>query len=106
MTVELNLTRDVRGTKKIFWLAASPTNRVPVDLVSFDHPITRDTFDLKKEVLDDFLTTNTATRVPAFADCSVRDLQQGAVIQFDRKGYFRLDATDQVTGNMVFFQIP
>jgi glutamyl-tRNA synthetase len=55
--------------------------------------------------LDDFLAMNTAMSVPAFADCNVKDLQQGAIVQFDRKGYFRLDAIDKTTGNMVFFQI-
>jgi glutamyl-tRNA synthetase len=105
VSLDLNLTGDVRSTKKITWLATTPSNLVLVDLVSFDYLITKDKLDLKKDVLEDFLAKDTEKKVQAFADCNVKDLQRGTVIQFDRKGYYRLDDID-TTGIMVFFQIP
>jgi hypothetical protein len=105
VSLDLNLTGDVRGTKKITWLATTPSNLVLVDLVSFDYLITKDKLDLKKDVLEEFLAKDTEKRVQAFADCNVKDPQRGTVIQFDRKGYYRLDDID-TTGIMVFFQIP
>jgi glutamyl-tRNA synthetase len=103
--LDLNLTGNVKGTKKITWLATTPTNLVLVDLVSFDYLITKDKLDPKKDILEDLLAQDTEKRVRAFADCNVRDLQRGVVIQFDRKGYYRLDDID-AAGIMVIFQIP
>jgi glutamyl-tRNA synthetase len=104
--LELHLQGDVKKTSKITWLAATPNNMVPVDLVSFDHLITK--YKLEKEdKLEDFLTPVTEFRSQAFGDCNVKELSRGAIIQFERKGYYRLDVPYQDERlRMVFFEIP
>jgi glutamyl-tRNA synthetase len=103
LTLDLNLPGDVKVTKrKTTWLAATPSNLVPVELVSFVHLLTKDKFDPKTDVLEDFLARDTETMVRGFADCNGEELRQGAVVQFDRKGCYRLDAVDKATGVVVF----
>ncbi|KAI1078595.1 glutamyl-tRNA synthetase [Whalleya microplaca] len=104
--LELHLEGDVKKTKKLTWLAAMSDNLVPVDLVSFDYLITKDKLD-KDDNLEDFLTPVTEFRDSAFADCNVGELSKGAIIQFDRKGFYRLDVPYQGQGSrMVFFNVP
>ncbi|KAI1266788.1 glutamyl-tRNA synthetase [Xylariaceae sp. FL1019] len=106
MDLELHLEGDFKNTKKITWLAATNDNMVPVDLVSFDYLLTKDKLE-KDEEVESFLTPITEFRDVAFADCNVKDLPQGAIIQFDRKGYYKLDTPYQGDGSrMVFFDVP
>ena len=105
MMLELQPEGDVRKTKKLTWLAHVDTNLIPVDLVSFDHLITKDKLE-KDDRLEDFLATNTEFRTQAFADCNVIELPKGAVIQFERKGYYKLDVAYGEGERMVFFEIP
>ena len=97
---------DVKKTKKVTWLAAIENSLVPIDLVSFDYLITKDKLE-KTDALEDFLTPVTEFRKQAFADCNVKGLEEGDIVQFERKGYFRLDSVSQSSsGRMVFFEIP
>ncbi|CAK7217554.1 glutamate--tRNA ligase [Sporothrix curviconia] len=97
---------DVKKTKKITWLADKDENLVPVDLVSFDYLITKDKLE-KSDNLRDCLTDVTEFIQQAFADCNVKLLEKGAIIQFERKGYYRLDAVLQdAPKRVVFFDIP
>lgn len=104
---ELHLEGDVKKTKKLSWLAAVDTNMIPVDLVAFDHLITKDKLE-KDDRLEDFLEPITEFRIQAFADCNVTKLPRGAIIQFERKGYYRLDVgyNSEGASRMVFFDIP
>lgn len=104
--LELHLEGDVKKTKKVTWLAATDDNLVPVDLVVFDYLITKDKLE-KDDKLEDFLTPKTEFRSVAFADCNVKALQKGTIIQFDRKAFFKLDVPYSGEGSkMVFFDIP
>ncbi|OAA58426.1 glutamyl-tRNA synthetase [Niveomyces insectorum RCEF 264] len=97
---------DVKKTKKVTWLAVADGNQVAVDLVSFDHLITKDKLE-KTDTLEDYLTPVTEFRKKAVADCNVKELKQGAIVQFERRGYFRLDTAFQDDkSSMVFFEIP
>ncbi|KAH3670729.1 hypothetical protein OGAPHI_001244 [Ogataea philodendri] len=97
----LHLDGDFRKTsKKLTWLAADKF--VHVDLVDFDHLITKDKLD-EGDNFEDFLTPKTEFHTKAIADVNVKDLKVGDVIQFERKGYFRLDSTDN---GLVFFTVP
>ena len=106
MDLELHSDDDFKKTKKITWLAATSSNMIPIDLVSFDYLITKDKLE-KEDKLEDFLTPNTEFRSHAFADCNVQELQAGAIVQFERKGYFRLDAILHGSESiMTFFNVP
>ncbi|KAL1909836.1 glutamate--tRNA ligase [Sporothrix stenoceras] len=110
LDLEFNPGGDVKKTKKVTWLADTNTtendNLIPVDLISFDYLITKNKLD-KSDNLTDCLTEVTEFRRQAFADCNVKLLQRGAIIQFERKGYYKLDSVLQDgQERMVFFDIP
>ena len=107
LDLELNLAGDVKKTKKkVTWLATSSNNLVPVDLVSFDYLITKDKLE-KQDELENCLTPVTEFRTQAYADCNVAALPQGAIIQFERKGFYKLDEAYKGEGSRpVFFEIP
>ncbi|KAI1253083.1 hypothetical protein MGN70_005291 [Eutypa lata] len=95
-----------KKTKKLTWLAAADDNLVPIDIVSFDYLLTKDRLE-KDDDPENFLTPVTESREQAFADCNVKDLPKGAVMQFDRKGFFKVDAAYQGPGSkVVFFDVP
>jgi glutamyl-tRNA synthetase len=52
------------------------------------------------------LTPVTEFRTQCFADCNVKELSKGAIVQFDRKGYYKLDVAYGDGERMVFFNIP
>lgn len=108
LRLELDLnSHDFKKTKKMTWLAAAQENMVPVELMAFDYLITRDKLE-PSDVLEECLTPVTQFTTRAFADCNVVDLPRGAVVQFERKAYYRLDAPyhGRDASPMVFFEIP
>ncbi|KAI0860552.1 glutamyl-tRNA synthetase [Xylaria cubensis] len=107
LVLELNLAGDVKTTKKkVTWLADSNNNLIPVDLVSFDYLITKDKLE-KQDELEKFLTPETEFRTQAFADCNVAELPQGSIVQFERKGFYKLDEAYTGEGSRaIFFEIP
>lgn len=107
LTLELHLDGDVKKTKKkVTWLASSPGNMTKCQLFSFDYLITKDKLE-KTDNLEDFLTSVTEYKTEAWADCNVSSLAVGNVIQFERKGFYRLDATSSFPdGQMAFFEVP
>ncbi|KAL8787372.1 MAG: hypothetical protein Q9213_002255 [Squamulea squamosa] len=106
LELELHLQGDVKKTKqKITWLATSGQELIPVELVDFDYLITKDKLE-EDDNVDDFLTEKTEFRTEAVADGNVAGLKEGDVIQFERKGYFRVDRGFRHGQNMVLFCIP
>ncbi|PGH18136.1 glutamate-tRNA ligase [Helicocarpus griseus UAMH5409] len=106
LDLELHLAGDVKKTdKKVTWLAKKGQDLVPVELVDFDYIISKDKIEKDEDVMD-FLTPKTEFRSEGFADCNVANLAQGDIIQFERKGYFRLDRAFKDGKAAVFFNIP
>lgn len=102
---EMNLGGDFKKTKsKLTWLADT-TDSVNVDLVDFDHLITKDRLE-EDDDFQDFLTSETEFHTAAVADLNVRDMKIGDIIQFERKGYYRLDSLASGDKPYVFFTIP
>lgn len=105
LTGKLHLEGDFKKTKlKVTWLADT-SDKVNVDLVDFDHLISKDKLE-EGEDFADFLTPKTEFHVPAIADLNVKDMKKGDIIQFERKGYYRLDAVADGDKPYVFFSIP
>lgn len=105
ITAKLHLEGDFKKTKhKVTWLADTE-DQVPVDLVDFDHLISKDKLE-EDESFEDFLTPNTEFHTAAVADVNVKDMKVGDIIQFERKGYYRLDALAKDGKPYVFFTIP
>lgn len=102
---DLHLEGDFRKTeKKVTWLA-NTNDKVEVELIDFDHLITKDKLD-EGDNFEDFITPDTEFKSRAFADVNVRDLKKGDVIQFERKGYYRVDKDLAEDKELVFFTIP
>jgi len=99
LTATLNLAGDFRKTdKKITWLADPASTHRPlvnVTLLDYDYLITKKKLE-DEDRLEDFVTPKTEFRVEAWADGNVAGLKEGEIVQFERKGYYRVD---KVTGN-------
>ena len=105
LTFELHLEGDVKKTsKKITWLSKDQ-ELVPVELVDFDYLITKDKIE-KDEDFEKFLNPKTEFRSEALADCNVATLAEDDIIQFERKGYFRVDRAYKDGQPAVLFNIP
>ncbi|MCJ1467515.1 hypothetical protein MMC07_006140 [Pseudocyphellaria aurata] len=106
LELELHLQGDVKKTKqKITWLSTQAQELIPVELVDFDYLITKDKLE-EDDNVDDFLNKNTEFRTEALADCNVAELRENDIIQFERKGYFRVDRPFVHGKAAVLFNIP
>ncbi|KAJ5837031.1 hypothetical protein N7447_003057 [Penicillium robsamsonii] len=106
LELELHMAGDVKKTeKKVTWLATEGQDLVPVELVDFDHLLTKDSLG-EDDKLEDFLNMHTEFREEGLADCNVADLKESDIIQFDRKGYYRVDRAYSPGKPAVFFNIP
>lgn len=104
IAAKLHLAGDFRKTeKKITWLA-NTDELTPVEIITFDHLITKDKIE-EGENFEDYLTPQTIFTSQASADLNVRDLKEGDVIQFERKGYFRVDKAFDGK-KVVLFSVP
>ncbi|KAF8590002.1 glutamate-tRNA ligase [Ramaria rubella] len=107
LTADLHLAGDFRKTeKKITWLAdssVSPPSHsfVSVTLLDYDYLITKKKLEEEDDVVD-FVTPVTEFRVEAWADAGVRSLSPGDILQFERKGYYRLDVVHGSGAEMHF----
>lgn len=103
---ELHLEGDFKKTeKKITWLSTEGQPMVPVELVDFDYLLNKDSMQ-EEDKLEDCLTKVTEFREDAIADCNVADLKEDDIIQFDRKGYYRVDRAYKPDQPAVLFNIP
>lgn len=102
---ELHLEGDFRKTeKKVTWLA-NTDDKVKVELVDFDHLITKDKLE-EGDNFEDFITPETEFKSHAYADLNVASLKKGDILQFERKGYYRVDTDLSKGKEMVLFTIP
>ncbi|KAI7386861.1 hypothetical protein KC328_g9702 [Hortaea werneckii] len=74
-------------------------------MFDFDYLITKDKPD-PDDSLEDILNKSTETKTEALADCNVAALKEDAIVQFDRKGFFRIDKQFRHGDAAVAFQIP
>ncbi|KZM28656.1 ATP binding [Ascochyta rabiei] len=105
LELELHLQGDVKKTsKKVTWLSKDQ-ELIPIELVDFDYLISKDKLE-PEDTLEDFLNKNTETRTKAVADCNAAELKADDIIQFDRKGFFRIDKAFAHGQPIVAFQVP
>lgn len=105
LELELHLQGDVRKTsKKVTWLSIDQ-ELVPVKLYDFDYLLTKDKLE-EDDDFEKFLNPNTETVTECLADCNIANLEEDDIMQFDRKGFFRVDKAFKNGEPAVFFQIP
>lgn len=78
---------------------------IPVQTVSFDHVITKDKLEKLDDIFD-FLTPQTEFHTKVLADSNVANLLEGDIIQFERKGFYRVDKPFVEGEGAVLFEIP
>ncbi|KAI9892205.1 MAG: hypothetical protein M1814_001664 [Vezdaea aestivalis] len=104
--LELHLEGSVKTTaKKLTWLSEFGQTLIPVTLVDFDYLLTKDKLEDDDE-MENFLNPHTEFRTAALADENVKDLKKDDVIQFERKGYYRVDQVTGPSGRMMLFAVP
>ncbi|EGV64917.1 glutamate--tRNA ligase [Yamadazyma tenuis] len=102
---KLHLEGDFRKTsKKLTWLADTD-DKVLVDLTDFDHLITKDKLE-EGDNFENFLTPETEFHSDAYADLNLRKLKEGDILQFERKGYYRVDKPFGTSQTPQLFTIP
>ncbi|KAJ9264612.1 hypothetical protein DTO212C5_6994 [Paecilomyces variotii] len=106
LVLDLHLEGDVKKTeKKVTWLATEGQDLVPAELLYFDHILTKDSLQEEDDMMD-FISKNLETKEDAVADCNVAELKEGDIIQFERKGYYRLDKPYSPGKPAVFINVP
>lgn len=102
---ELHLEGDFRKTeKKVTWLA-NTNDKTKVELVDFDHLITKDKLE-EADNFEDYITPVTEFKAHAYADLNVKELKKGDIIQFERKGYYKVERDLSEGEEMVLYTIP
>ena len=108
INAELHLDGDFKKTdKKITWIANVPSSITPCILTTFDHLLTKDKLE-EDDKFQDFVNRDSVLKVDVLGDVNMKTLPVKSIIQFERKGYFRLDrAYNAETGEPgEFFLIP
>ncbi|KAF2858599.1 glutamyl-tRNA synthetase-like protein [Piedraia hortae CBS 480.64] len=105
LELELHLQGDVKKTsKKITWLSEDQ-HLVPLIMYDFDYLITKDKPE-PDDKLEEILNRKTETKTEAWADSNVAGLKEDDIVQFDRKGFFRIDKALHHGESVIAFQIP
>lgn len=81
--------KDFKKTAKITWLADG-TNLLVAELVEYDHLIKEKKVEEDVE-FEDIVNVNSRFSAPYYVDSNIRTLNAGQFIQFERKGYYKID---------------
>ncbi|TIB05934.1 hypothetical protein E3P96_00759 [Wallemia ichthyophaga] len=104
LTLDLHLEGDFKKTKKkVTWLSAK-NDFVGVKLMDYDYLINKPRLE-ESDNLDDFLTPVTEFVTDAVTDSNIKSLNKGDRFQFERKGYFIVDAVKE-DGTYELIKIP
>jgi glutamyl-tRNA synthetase len=88
---EINLEdKDYKKTKKLTWITNDPNTTFEFTLVELDHIITKKKVE-DEESVKDIVNHNSRIAYTAIAEGAMRQLQQGSIIQLERRGYFFVD---------------
>ena len=90
MTGRLNPEGSVKTTKlKVTWLP-DIADLVSLDLVFYDHIITKKKIE-EGDNIADLVNADSMKEEAALGDANMRSLNKGEVLQLERKGYFIVD---------------
>jgi len=83
-------------------LALSGDELAEVILKDYDYLLTKKKLEEGDEVID-FVTPVSEFKTPAYADANVNELKHGDIIQFERKGFYIVDAvaTDSTPAHLI-----
>eukprot|EP01061_Rhynchopus_euleeides_P034062 TRINITY_DN57748_c0_g1_i1.p2 TRINITY_DN57748_c0_g1~~TRINITY_DN57748_c0_g1_i1.p2 ORF type:complete len:815 (+),score=421.32 TRINITY_DN57748_c0_g1_i1:147-2591(+) len=93
---------SVKKTQKLTWLADCPENRVPVELVEYDHLITTVKPDPENPI-EDVVNRDSKAVTMAWGEGACKNIKKGDIVQFERRGYY---ICDSVSPHLVMINIP
>eukprot|EP00003_Mantamonas_plastica_P023299 TRINITY_DN4169_c0_g1_i4.p1 TRINITY_DN4169_c0_g1~~TRINITY_DN4169_c0_g1_i4.p1 ORF type:complete len:480 (-),score=183.65 TRINITY_DN4169_c0_g1_i4:3-1442(-) len=106
VVAHLHLDGDFKKTEHKFTWVADDNHKVVVHVTKFDDLLSKKKLEEGDDYMD-FLNPVTEKTWDTFAEASVRHVEKGQVIQFERRGYFICDVPYVHEGDpMVFFHIP
>ncbi len=98
LTVEyLPDDKNFKKTKKVTWLADTE-DLVPLKILKYFDMLTKDRLD-EEDNFEDFINHNSEKVEFLAGDINLRLLQQGDIIQLERRGYYRCDSVHVRDGN-------
>ena len=91
---KLHLSGNFKKTKqKLTWLADTDNNKVPIELREFEHIITATKPDPEGSI-DDVINRNTLAVTMCHGEEACKDIKQGDIVQFERRGFFICDSVE------------
>jgi len=101
-----NLAGNVKATsKKLHWISKkNEYDFVAVTLVEYGHLITVPKLEEDDDVRD-VVNRNSKRTEEAFAEQALRSYNVGDIVQFQRKGFYRIDAVTSVNGQSKYTMI-
>ena len=99
--------KNFKGTKKLTWLPMDEHLLVDATFLEFGHLLKVHKVE-ENDVFEDCVNHENKFETPAKAEATIKCLQEGAYIQFERRGFFRLDKISTRNGkvNYEFILIP
>lgn len=94
MTAEfLPEDKDFKKTPKLTWLADG-TNLLKLEIVEYDHLIKEKKIEENMD-FESVVNVNSKFSADYYADSNIRTLNPGQFLQFERKGYYKIDKVEK-----------
>jgi tRNA-binding EMAP/Myf-like protein len=97
--------QSFKGTAKLSWICNDPATTCEVQMVEFDHIITKEKIEEGDEVKD-IRNPSSKFEYTVIAEGVVRNLPAGAHFQFERRGYYFVDQISLKNKPMIVNFIP
>ena len=81
--------KDFKKTAKVTWLAEG-TNLLIAELLEYDHLIKVKKLE-DNQTIEDVVNVNSRFSAQYYVDPFIRTLNEGQYLQFERKGYYKID---------------
>jgi len=74
----------------VTWLCADPNTTTEIELVEYAHLINKQKIE-EGDKVEDLVNKDSRHKTIAYAEGAVRNLQKGAIIQYERRGFYIID---------------
>ena len=102
---ELDIEADPRKIKmKFHWIPKDTKRMTKLTLRELDHLVTKPKME-EEDAIEDIINPKSQLDTPGWGDCLIKDLKVGAVVQLERRGFYKLHAIDAKLGH-VFIWVP
>lgn len=93
--------------RPLHWLADAPGAAVDATFVEYDHLILKPKLEEDDKLTDPgVLTPVSKVETPALVDAALKHLDKGAVLQLERRGFYKVDVPYSPEGTLTLILIP